>query len=208
MAKYEDLVPYPVFEIESDASAEADGSAAKASELIAFQLSTNVSIRRCLNRVNSVLFDSREQQARATQPSYISWLLRTTDDLWTHHTAVYLKIPDFLFTNDPSRSESPHQDYHQLPFPPSQRADTNADMGNNPWNVVRLKGRYYAGQYIIHRSFIEFVLLNLNQFLAHPNKMTVLERCKVCLEGCAGFIGVFDREPLNGATCLFSAGIT
>jgi hypothetical protein len=79
--------------------------------------------------------------------------------------------------------------------------------GNNSWNILRLKGRYFAGQYIIHRPFIEFIVLNMDNFETHPCKDAILKKSKSCLDGCMGFIKVFDVEIVNSLTCLFPTGM-
>ncbi|KAI0593205.1 hypothetical protein F4775DRAFT_586993 [Biscogniauxia sp. FL1348] len=246
IAKYEDLVPYPVFEPSSSTSTHAPPDSNTANnnsntnnkggggsgggggvpspddvvsspmpihsveELIAFQISTNAAIRRFLNRVNSLIYDSKEQY-RMTRSDYATWLMRVTDDLWSHHTAIYRNVPDFLLTSRPPphhhHNDHGHHDreaeQHQQQ-PSFLRAHA---LGNNPWNVIRLKGRYYAGQYIIHRPFVEYVLLNLQRFESHPCRAAVLDKCSLCLEGCRGFVKVFDTELVNSITCLFGTGM-
>lgn len=185
----------------SDAVTPRIASYERNEELVAFQISTNAAIRRFLNRVNSVVYDSKDQ-FRMTRSSYANWLLRTTEDLWSYHDAIYKNLPDFLLKSQP---HAPHLG------PPASPADAGAgsgqDMGNNPWNVRRLEGRYYAGQYIIHRPFLEYVLLNVDHFQTHPCREAILERGRMCLQGCRGFIKVFDVEPANSVTCLFAAGM-
>ncbi|KAI5919434.1 hypothetical protein F4810DRAFT_687413 [Camillea tinctor] len=247
IAKYEDLVPYPVFEPSSTSSSSSayasppdsnpannhfhkggsgggisspdDAAAAVSSspihsveELIAFQISTNAAIRRFLNRVNSLIYDSKEQY-RMTRSDYATWLMRVTDDLWSHHTAIYRNVPDFLLTSRPPPAAAHHHHHiddshhhnHEREHQPSfLRAHA---LGNNPWNVLRLKGRYYAGQYLIHRPFVEYVLLNLQRFESHPCRAAVLDKCGLCLEGCRGFVRVFDSELVNSITCLFGTGM-
>ncbi|KAM0324850.1 hypothetical protein ACHAQA_007816 [Verticillium albo-atrum] len=213
IARYEDIVPYPVQETPTrprkDHSAHhlspgtmaavspASSSVDRTEELVAFQISTNAAIRRFLNRVNSVVYDSKDQ-FRMTRTNYANWLLRITEDLWSYHGAIYRNLPDFLLTSRPKKATG---------SPATPGFPSVEELGNNPWNVLRLEGRYYAGQYIIHRPFIEYVLLNMEHFQTHPCREAILERCRMCLHGCKGFINVFDVDPTNSVTCLFAAGM-
>ncbi|KAG7134632.1 hypothetical protein HYQ45_007439 [Verticillium longisporum] len=216
IARYEDVVPYPVQEAPSRARRPASSSTAqhlspraataispasssldRTEELVAFQISTNAAIRRFLNRVNSVVYDSKDQ-FRMTRANYANWLLRITEDLWSFHGAIYRNLPDFLLTSRPRKPTG---------SPATPGFPSVEELGNNPWNVLRLEGRYYAGQYIIHRPFIEYVLLNVSHFATHPCREAVLERCRLCLLGCKGFIHVFDVDPTNSVTGLFAAGM-
>ncbi|KAF9870463.1 C6 finger domain-containing protein [Colletotrichum karsti] len=216
IARYEDIVPYPAPETpihphehaatfssqEANPTSPASSTVYRTEELVAFQISTNAAIRRFLNRVNSVVYDSKDQ-CRMTRANYANWLLRITEDLWSYHGALYRNLPDFLLTSQPRKR--PDQDTASSPVTPG--IIRLEELGNNPWNVLRLKGRYYAGQYIIHRPFIEYVLLNMAHFETHPCKEAILERCRLCLEGCRGFINVFDIDPANSITCLFASGM-
>ncbi|TDZ16675.1 Citrinin biosynthesis transcriptional activator ctnR [Colletotrichum orbiculare MAFF 240422] len=216
IARYEDVVPYPAPETpkhreehaaafstpEANPTSPAATSYYRTEELVAFQISTNAAIRRFLNRVNSVVYDSKDQ-FRMTRTNYENWLLRITEDLWSYHGALYRNLPDFLLTSQPRKR--PDQENASSPLTPGIiRVE---ELGNNPWNVLRLKGRYYAGQYIIHRPFLEYVLLNMAHFDTHPCKEAILERCRLCLEGCRGFINVFDIDPANSLTGLFASGM-
>ncbi|TEA12216.1 Quinic acid utilization activator [Colletotrichum sidae] len=216
IARYEDVVPYPAPETpkhreehaaafstpEANPTSPAATSYYRTEELVAFQISTNAAIRRFLNRVNSVVYDSKDQ-FRMTRTNYANWLLRITEDLWSYHGALYRNLPDFLLTSQPRKR--PDQENASSPLTPGIiRVE---ELGNNPWNVLRLKGRYYAGQYIIHRPFLEYVLLNMAHFDTHPCKEAILERCRLCLEGCRGFINVFDIDPANSLTGLFASGM-
>lgn len=218
IARYEDVVPYPAPETpkqhkdftvaqmtpEADVESPASTSFYRTEELVAFQISTNAAIRRFLNRVNSVVFDSKDQ-FRMTRTNYANWLLRITEDLWSYHGALYRNLPDFLLTSQPRRTPGQQQENASSPMTPGIiRVE---ELGNNPWNVLRLKGRYYAGQYIIHRPFIEYVMLNMAHFETHPCREAILERCRMCLEGCKGFINVFDIDPANSITGLFAGGM-
>lgn len=208
IAKFEDDVPYPVFNSSNSHGANTSpgelGSTHDPQELsvIAFQISTNASIRRFLNRVNSVVYDSKEQY-RMARSDYATWLLRVTGDLWSHHSAVYQNLPEFLLTSSNTRTRLPSNGAS----PSTPGFMRPAETGNDPWNVVRLRGRYFAGQYIIHRPFLEFVLRNLKTFDAHPSRGVILHKCRLCLEGCIGFIRVFDVGPTNSVTGVFTGGM-
>ncbi|KAF4446828.1 C6 finger domain-containing [Fusarium albosuccineum] len=193
IARYEDLVPYPIQGASSrhEHDNATPGSASSrtepasldpAEELVAFQISTNAAIRRFLNHVNSVVYDSKDH-FRMTRTNYSNWLLRTTDDLWAYHSTIYRNLPDILL----NRSSDMQSEAFESASPGTTRR-----LGNHAWNIVRLQGRYYAGQYIVHRPFIE---------------EEILERCRMCLEGCKGFINVFDANPANRITCLFASGM-
>ncbi|KAF4950180.1 hypothetical protein FSARC_13286 [Fusarium sarcochroum] len=213
IARYENKIPYPAFTTEnhpvSPSGLESSElcSIRSQEELVAFQITTNSAIRRFLNTVNSVVYDDKEQ-FRTRKSNYASWLLRIAEDLWSHHSAIYRNLPQFLLTtssqdvpmtgadsSSPASLQSPTARIQGLP------------TGNNSWNILRLKGRYYAGQYIIHRPFIEFIVLNIDNFETHPCKEAVLKRSKYCLDGCMGFIKVFDVETANSLTCLFPTGM-
>lgn len=202
IARYEDHVPYPLFE---DGSRKRKGNGSSPG-MIAFQVSTNISLRRCLNRVNSLLFASSDHESRESQLGHIDRLLRTTQELWTHHTALFQNIPAFLLRSNGTDDHRPRLGINLSPVALSE-PDDEAGAGNNPWNVTRLKGRFYAAQYIIHRPFIELVLLTDRKHDENAFNQAILENCRACLEGCMGFVGVFDLDQLNSVTCLFSAGI-
>ncbi|GKT63833.1 hypothetical protein ColTof4_04589 [Colletotrichum tofieldiae] len=216
IARYEDVVPYPAPETpkqhknytvtistpEADVTSPASTSFYRTEELVAFQISTNAAIRRFLNRVNSVVYDSKDQ-FRMTRANYANWLLRITEDLWSYHGALYRNLPDFLLTSQPRKMH----DHENASSPMTPGIIRVEELSNNPWNVLRLKGRYYAGQYIIHRPFIEYVMLNIADFETHPCREAILERCRMCLEGCKGFINVFDIDPANSVTGLFASGM-
>ncbi|KAK1712440.1 hypothetical protein BDP67DRAFT_517395 [Colletotrichum lupini] len=218
IARYEEVVPYPAPETpkqhkeftinqatpEAEVTSPSSTSFYRTEELVAFQISTNAAIRRLLNRVNSVVFDSKDQ-FRMTRTNYANWLLRITEDLWSYHGALYRNLPDFLLTSQPRRTPGQQPEIATSPMTPG--IIQVEELGNNPWNVLRLKGRYYAGQYIIHRPFIEYVMLNMAHFETHPCREAILERCRMCLEGCKGFINVFDIDPANSITGLFAAGM-
>jgi hypothetical protein len=210
ISRYEDVVPYPANATFSrhfhhsgtpstDGGTQALESYDRTEELVAFQISTNAAIRRFLNRVNSVVYDSKDQ-FRMTRSNYANWLLRITEDLWSYHDAIYKNLPDFLLRSQPQHESSTDSAAH--PGTPGTES-----IRNNPWNVRRLEGRFYAGQYIIHRPFLEYVLLNIDHFQTHPCREAILERGRLCLQGCSGFIKVFDIDPANSITCLFASGM-
>ncbi|KAI8293258.1 hypothetical protein K4K57_009272 [Colletotrichum sp. SAR 10_99] len=76
IARYEDVVPYPAPETpkhrqehaaafstpETNPTSPATSTFYRTEELVAFQISTNAAIRRFLNRVNSVIYDSKDQK--------------------------------------------------------------------------------------------------------------------------------------------------
>jgi hypothetical protein len=214
IARYEDKIPYPAFNAESHPISPSVPESSEAStirsqeELVAFQITTNSAIRRFLNTVNSVVYDDKEQ-FRTRRSNYASWLLRISEDLWSHHSAIYRNLPEFLLSN-PSQ-DAPMTGDDDTNSPASLQSPTariqDIPVGNNSWNILRLKGRYYAGQYIIHRPFIEFIVLNIDNFESHPCKEAVLKRSKSCLDGCSGFIKVFDVQTVNSLTCLFPTGM-
>lgn len=203
IARFEESIPYPTF-----AASAIDPAAAQHEELVAFQITTNASIRRFLNRVNAAVYNAKEQQRRqrGSQPDHSTWLLRVAEDLWSHHAAVYRNLPGFLLNN----GEEPQDQVFSPSFlanSPTTRVDGFAPRGNNIWNILRLKGRYYAGQYIIHRPFVEYVLLNADTFNTDLHRDQILDCCRMCLDGCMGFIRVFDSDSANSLTCLFASGM-
>ncbi|SPJ77027.1 related to 3-oxoacyl-[acyl-carrier-protein] reductase [Fusarium torulosum] len=213
IARYEDKIPYPAFTTKKHPTTRYCPGPSESSptrsqeELVAFQITTNSAIRRFLNTVNSVVYDDRER-FRTRQSNYASWLLRIAEDLYSHHSAIYRNLPEFLLTNssqDVSMTGTDSSSPASLQSPTARIQ--GIPTGNNSWNVLRLKGRYYAGQYIIHRPFIEFIVLNIDNFEHHPQKEAVLKRSKSCLDGCTGFIKVFDVETANSLTCLFPTGM-
>ncbi|TQN70501.1 hypothetical protein CSHISOI_04940 [Colletotrichum shisoi] len=143
-------VPTP--DDDADAASPASTSFYRTEELVAFQISTNAAIRRFLNRVNSVVYDSRDQ-FRMTRASYADWLLRTTADLWSYHGALYRNLPDFLLTSQPRRRAPDPPDHEGVSNSPTAMAAATTtpgiirveELGDNPWNVLRLKGRYSPG---------------------------------------------------------------
>ncbi|KAH7166562.1 hypothetical protein EDB81DRAFT_782439 [Dactylonectria macrodidyma] len=203
IARYEDVIPYPDFNIQHpqmspDHAATSTPAHRSQEELFGFQISTNAAIRRFLNRVNSVVYDNKEQY-RAARANYASWLLRISDDLWSHHEAIYQNLPDILLTSQPQLLHSMNNSFTQI--------DNGIPSQNKPWNVIRLRGRYYAGQYIIHRPFVEFALLNIANFDSHPCKADVLKKARMCLDGCQGFVELFGNQPANSITSLFATGM-
>jgi hypothetical protein len=206
IARFEEQIPYPTFRAAADAM-ETDTVTSQHEELVAFQITTNASIRRFLNRVNSAVYNAKEQQRRQRdrRAEHAAWLLRISQDLWAHHAAVYRNLPNFLLTSSEEvQNFSPRS---LLVGSPTAPIDGMAPRGNNVWNILRLKGRYYAGQYIIHRPFVEYALLNTDHFSVHQYHDEILNGCRMCFEGCIGFFRVFDIEPSNSITCLFATGM-
>lgn len=206
IARFEERVPYPTFK------GATDPAGSQHEELVAFQITTNASIRRFLNRVNSAVYNAKEQQRRQRdrRTDHAAWLLRISQDLWAHHAAVYRNLPGFLLTsNEEARDQTVFSPSSINPFAdsPTARIEGMAPRGNNVWNILRLKGRYYAGQYIIHRPFVEYAVLNADSFGVHPKREQILNGCRMCFQGCMGFIRVFDTEPANSITCLFATGM-
>jgi hypothetical protein len=202
ITRYEDVIPYPDSHTRLPNLAPGHASASplihqSQEELFAFQISTNAAIRGFLNRVNSVVYDNKEQY-RTARPTYASWLLRISNDLWSHHEALYQNLPDLLLTSQPELLPRVHD---------SLTLNDEVSSWNKPWNVIRLRGRFYAGQYIIHRPFIEFALLNIATFDSHPCRDDILKKGRMCLDGCRGFIELFGGQPANSLTGLFASGM-
>jgi hypothetical protein len=216
IARYEDQVPYPTKaasapqDLGQNASTPRDHGGESGpqaeddkEELIAFQISTNAAIRRLLNRVHSMVYDSSDQ-FRLARVEYVSWLLRVAEDFWSYHESIYNSIPHFLFLSKPEEHPEP---LFNAGSPQSQQYSRIRGLSNNPWNVLRLKGRYEAAKHIIHRPFFDYVLLNMDHVQTHPNRDVILQKCGLCLQGCRGFISVFNVETLNSVTCLFATGM-
>ncbi|WZH48340.1 Zn2-C6 fungal-type domain-containing protein [Fusarium acuminatum] len=178
------------------------------SRLILGYISADMSMAAAQSSMLASVFYDDKERFRTRQSNYASWLLRIAEDLYSHHSAIYHNLPEFLLTNS---SQDVSMTGIDSSSPASLQSPTTRiqgiPTGNNSWNVLRLKGRYYAGQYIIHRPFIEFIILNIDNFEYHPHKEAVLKRSKTCLDGCAGFIKVFDVETANSLTCLFPTGM-
>ncbi|KAM0335306.1 hypothetical protein ACHAQA_000351 [Verticillium albo-atrum] len=216
IARYEDQVPYPtrVMSPGQDSNREVrspedqmNGVSPAASieddkeELVAFQISTNAAIRRLLNRVHSMVYDSKDQ-FRLTRVEYVKWLLRISEDFWSYHDTIYRNIPHFLFVSQPEGNSDPFGSSPQTPGFSRLRG-----LSNNPWNVLRLEGRYHAAKHIIHRPFFDYALLNMEHIQTHPDRETILQKCGLCLQGCKGFFSVFDVDEVNSMTCLFATGM-
>lgn len=211
IARFEDSVPYPTHAItpDRDWTRVGNGTGLSATscrrhvkdDLVAFQISTNAAIRRLLNRVHSMVYDSKDR-FRMTRIEYVGWLLRVTKDFTAYHDTIYSNAPEFLFTSMLSRVGTSQT------YPCSCSDCTNANnLANDPWNVLRLRGRYCAAQHIIHRPFIDYVLLNMDSIDTHPDKDAIMEKCGLCLDGCKNFFSVFDIEEANSTTGLFATGM-
>ncbi|KAL6410986.1 C6 finger domain-containing protein [Ilyonectria robusta] len=216
IARCEDQVPYPaqVMRVRQDshhgipspevqvagtspATSREDGN----EELVAFQISTNAAIRRLLNRVHSMVYDSKDQ-FRMTRVEYVEWLLRVSEDFWSYHDTIYRNIPHFLLVSHPDENHN-----HFASSPQTPGFSRLHGLRNNPWNVLRLEGRYHAAKHIIHRPFFDYVLLNMEHIQTHPDREVILQKCGLCLQGCRGFFSVFDVEEVNSMTCLFATGM-
>lgn len=182
----------------------------RSEELAAFQISTNIAIRRLLNSVHSLIYDSKDH-FRMKRVEYVRWLLRVTGDFWSYHGTIYRNVPQFLLVSLPPWGES--QGHAPDPSTPSHHTryrDASSKpegLGNDPWNILRLQGRYYASQHIIHRPFVDYVLMNMDHIQTHPDLEVILQKCALCLEGCKGFICVFNINEANSITSLFATGM-
>lgn len=225
IARYQDQVPYPTqasptSQNESHAPSTLDSGVAspfeeptggngresrrdEGEELAAFQICTNIAIRRLLNSVHSLVYDSKDH-FRMKRVEYVRWLLRVTGDFWTYHGTIYRNVPQFLFVSMPPWRDNTHIPMSQ---PQSHHTPRTEGLGNDPWNVLRLQGRYYASQHIIHRPFVDYVLINMDHIQTHPDLDTILQKCALCFEGCKGFISVFNINEANSITCLFATGV-
>jgi hypothetical protein len=205
ISRFEEFIPYPTFTT-VDNGGDMDPGLAEQQEVVAFQITTNASIRRFLNRVNSAVYNAKEQQRQQSDQGadHALWLLRVAQDLWSHHATVYRNLPGFLLTSNSSVIQN---QVSPMAYSPTAHIAGLMPRGNDPWNILRLQGRYYAGQYIIHRPFVEYTLLNAATFATHPCRAPILECCRMCFSGCVGFIRVFDVEPANSITCLFATGM-
>lgn len=176
-------------------------------ELAAFQISTNVAIRRLLNSIHSMVYDSKDH-FRMMRVDYVRWLLRVAEDFGSYHGTIYRSVPQFLLASSSLQWGSVNLSDAQPQLPDGAPSPSSAsELGSNPWNVLRLQGRYYASQHIIHRPFVDYVLLNMDQIQTHPDLEIILQKCKLCLEGCKGFISVFNVNEANSLTCLFATGM-
>lgn len=196
--------------MEADVDVNAyDARRDQSEELAAFQISTNVAIRRLLNSVHSLIYDSKDH-FRMKRVEYVRWLLKSTGDFWSYHGTIYRNVPQFLLVSLPPWWES--HDHAPGPSTPSHDArnrdgSKSEGLGNDPWNILRLQGRYYASQHIIHRPFVDYVLMNMDHIQTHPDLDIILQKCALCLEGCKGFISVFNINEGNSITCLFATGM-
>jgi hypothetical protein len=181
----------------------------RSEELAAFQISTNIAIRRLLNSVHSLIYDSKDH-FRMKRVEYVRWLLKATGDFWSYHGTIYRNVPQFLLVSLPPWWESEHHapDPSTSPDQSQNRHVSRPEgLGNDPWNILRLQGRYYASQHIIHRPFVDYVLMNMDHIETHPDLDVILRKCALCLEGCKGFISVFNINEANSITCLFATGM-
>jgi hypothetical protein len=217
ITRLEDIVPYPTSQ-QTDVDYDKgsfDGTMeisrpSPTQDLAAFQISTNSAIRRYLNRINAVLYDPKESWRKRNHTTYATWLLKVSGELEAHHEAIHRHVPLFLLSTGFGDSMETNGDEFQSPQftqVDQTQPQINHRLTSHPWNVVRLKGRYYAGQYVIHRPFIEYVLSNPVQFSDSPLKEELLEKCKTCIAGCYGFVKVFVNEQANCTTNVFATGM-
>ncbi|KAH7233009.1 hypothetical protein BKA59DRAFT_534822, partial [Fusarium tricinctum] len=208
ITRYEDLIPYPTETIPTSKESHhtppdferGTSCGQEGEELAAFQVSTNAAIRRLLNRVHSIVYDSKDH-FRMTRVEYVKWLLRVSENLWAYHDTIFRNLPNFLLVSQPPLDGRSFGTGHS---PGSLRSE---GLWNNPWNILRLQGRYYAAQHIIFRPFFDYLLLNMDHIETHPDKDAILQNCGLCLEGCKGFFSVFNVKEVNSVTCLFATGM-
>lgn len=216
MTLFEDIVPYPSPD-ENNSDMDYDIGPGKPSmsnslrdsrpydNFAAFQVSTISAIRRFINRATAVLYSPHEVRRKENEnyTTYITRLHRLACELRSHHEAIHRNLPSFLLSTDPA-------DFWQQINPGgSTSTDTinRIRFENHLWNVARLRGRYFAGLYIINRPLLENLLLNPHLIDLHPRKTAVLDSCKECLIGCSGFVKIFFAEPANSLTNLFATGM-
>lgn len=213
--QYEEMVPYPQADqihIEDDIVMNQDmgfnspndfsprSLITAQPELAAFQISTNSAIRRFLNRINAVMYNPKEAWRQKNFDTYLTWLLRIASELEDHHEAIHRNLPAFLLSTDAS-------DFWQLHTKGDTSELSHRRLSNHRWNVARLRGRYFAGQYVIHRPFVEAVLYKPQEIENHPKSAELLEKCRLCIEGCSGFVRIFSTEPAYSTTNLFATGM-
>jgi len=210
----EEFVPYPSeptpggmdVEVNESSKGMDDGESASPRnetpylDFEAFQISTNSAIRRFLNRISAVVYDPKEAWRKHNPVSYGQWLLKINSELEAHHQAIHSNLPRFLLSTTSS------DEWSRVSHSTCLQRDEKRAM-NHDWNATRLAGRFHAGLYVIHRPFIEFVLVNPSQYEAHPLRAELLDKCRLCLAGCAGFIKVFFTSQANCATNLFATGM-
>lgn len=147
------------------------------------------------------MYDPKESWRKRNHTAYATWLIKVSRELMDHHEAIHRNLPPFLPHTD--TGDFPDSNEHDY----LERGRRQHRQTSHPWNVVRLKGRYWAGQYVIHHPFVEYVLLNPAQFSSNPLKNDMLEHCKTCIGGCYGFVKVFADERAIRTTSLFATGM-
>ena len=214
MTLFEDIVPYPSPD-ETGSEMDYDMGLNKPpmstslpdsrpyDNFAAFQVSTSAAIRRFINRATAVLYNPHEVRRKENHTTYITRLHRLACELRSHHEAIHKNLPSFLLSTDPADF------WQQINSGESTSTDTinRTRFSNHLWNVARLRGRYFAGLYIINRPLLENVLLNPHLIDLHPSKTAVLDSCRECLFGCSGFVKTFFTEPANCLTNLFATGM-
>jgi len=214
MALLEDIVPYPSPD-EADTEMGDDlglnqhtildsfPNSRSYDNFSAFQVSTSSAIRRFINRTTAVLYNSDEAWRKENHTTYATWLHKLASELRSHHEAIHESVPSFLLSTDPTDF------WRQINIDETTSADpmNQSRFANHLWNVARLRGRYFAGLYIINRPLFEYVLLNQQLIDTHTSKTAILNSCRECLAGCSSFIETFFSEPLNCLTNLFATGM-
>ncbi|PVH82098.1 hypothetical protein DL98DRAFT_530530 [Cadophora sp. DSE1049] len=216
ITRYEEIVKYPTSEqtnaeyhspMNMDTSSPSGFSDHAArlrystdSNLVAFQISTNSAIRRFLNRITAVMYNPHESWRKKDHTTYVSWLLKISNELQNHHEAIHSNLPHFLLSTDPQAF------WHDDPGKGTLAAD-HREFSNHLWNVSRLRGRYCAGQYLICRASYEFVLLNPEAAASHPRGQEIMDKCRSCIQSCVDFVRIFGVKPINSTTNLFATGM-
>ncbi|KAH7411086.1 hypothetical protein BKA64DRAFT_373122 [Cadophora sp. MPI-SDFR-AT-0126] len=216
ITRFEEMVKYPTseqtnFEYHSPMNLDTSSPSGYAdhtarlsyssdSNLVAFQISTNSAIRRFLNRITAVIYDPRESWRKKDHTTYVSWLLKISNELQNHHEAIHNNLPPFLLSTNPRA-------FLQDNSRKGTSAADHRELSNHFWNVSRLRGRYSAGQYLICRASYEFALLNPKAVSSHPRRQEIMDKCRSCIQSCVEFVGIFSMEPVNSMTNLFATGM-
>ena len=215
LTQLEDFVPYPTSQSMPSSPLQPPNATSLAGEHMfnyfsrttvasldmgAFQISSNSAIRRFLNRVSAVTYNPKDDWRKENHSTYAAWLLKVSAELLDHHQALHGNLPDFLLEPQLSSSSSSSVGVEQ--YSAAHQSHVNHD-----WNVSRLRGRYFAGLYVIHRPFVEYALLNPEHLDHNPLYQEIIEKCTLCFNGCQGFIETFHSPPANPMTNLFATGM-
>ncbi|RDW63609.1 hypothetical protein BP6252_11154 [Coleophoma cylindrospora] len=211
---YEDIVPYPSStQLETQSCSITDPEYHSPSSSLpgdiykqsfsAYQISTNSAIRRFINRITAVMYHRKDTWQKKDPIDQVSWLEKIANELRSHHEALFKNLPSFLLSVDPPevRNDSGLDD--DL----SNDSNTLISPSNHTWNVTRLRGRYFAGLYIIHRPIFEFAIRHPEQTSQHPAAAEIFESCRSCILGCSGFIELMFEQSANRLTGLFATGM-